>query len=90
MQVKWLKEKLKEAELEMEESICEPEQGNFLGESEDEDLKIENLSEAKGSHGFKSDNLCMIASEIGEGQFDDIVMKKKTNKIQILFWKKMR
>jgi len=37
MQVKWLKEKLKEVELEMEESICEPKQGEFLGESEDED-----------------------------------------------------
>jgi hypothetical protein len=28
-QVKWLMEKLKEVELEMEESICEPEQGEF-------------------------------------------------------------
>lgn len=33
-QVKWLKEKLKEVELEMEESICELEQGEILGESE--------------------------------------------------------
>ena len=34
-QVKWLREKLKEVELEMEESICEPEQGEIMGESED-------------------------------------------------------
>ena len=34
-QVKWQKEKLKEVELEMEESICEPEQGQILRESED-------------------------------------------------------
>ena len=33
-QVKWWKGKLKEVELEMEESICEPEQGEILGESE--------------------------------------------------------
>ena len=57
------KEKLKEVGLEMEESICEPKQGEILGESEDEDLKTETSSEAKGSHGFKSDNLCMFAGE---------------------------
>ena len=34
-QVKWLMEKLKEVKLEMEESICEPEQGEILGETED-------------------------------------------------------
>jgi len=55
-QVRCLMEKLVEAELEMEmeESICEPKQGEILGESEDEDLKTETSSEAKGSHGFKS------------------------------------
>ena len=78
--MKWLKGKLKEVELEMEESICEPEQGEFLGESEDEDLKTENSSEAKGSHSFKTDNLCMIAGETSEGQFADIVIKEKEDK----------
>jgi len=34
MQVKWLMEKIREAELEMEVSICEPEQGEVLGEEE--------------------------------------------------------
>ena len=62
-QVRWLMEELKEAKLEMEQSICEPEQGEILWESEDEDLKTEISSEAKGSHGFKSDNLCMFAGE---------------------------
>ena len=33
--VRWLIEKLKEVELEMEESICEPEQGEILGERDD-------------------------------------------------------
>ena len=33
-QVKWLMEKLREAKLEMEVSICEPEQGEVLGEEE--------------------------------------------------------
>ena len=47
----------------MEESICKPEQGEFLGESEDEDLKTETSSEAKGSNDFKSDNLCMFVGE---------------------------
>ena len=47
----------------MEESICEPEQGEILGESEDEDLKAKTSSEAKGSHGFKSDNLWMFAGK---------------------------
>ena len=60
----------------MEESICKPEQGEFFGDSEDEDLKTETSSKAEGSHGFKSDNLCMFA---GEGQFVDIVMKKEEN-----------
>ena len=77
-QVKWLKEKLKEVELEMEESICEPEQGEFLGESEDEDLKTGTSSETKRSDDFKSDNLCMFAGETcKEGQFSDIVIKEK-------------
>ena len=77
-QVKWLKEKIKQVELEMEESICEPEQGAFLGESEDEDLKTETSSEAKGSHDFKSDNLCMFVGETcKEGQFANIVIKEK-------------
>jgi len=78
MQVKWLKEKLKEVELEMEESICEPEQGEIFGEIEDGDLKIETSSEAKGSHEFKTENMCMYASETSkEGQLVDIVMKKE-------------
>ena len=47
----------------MEESICELEQEEIMGESEDEDLKTETSSEAKGSHGFKTENLCMYASE---------------------------
>ena len=81
IQVKWLKEKIKEVELEMEESICEPEQGEFRGESEDEYLKTETSSEAKGSHGFKSENLCMFAGETcKEGQFADIVIKEKEDK----------
>ena len=33
-QVKWLREKLREDELEMEVSICEPDQGEVLGEEE--------------------------------------------------------
>ena len=61
--MKWLMGKLKEVELEMEESICELEQGEILGESEDEDLKPETSSKAKGTHGFKSDILCMFAGE---------------------------
>jgi len=73
-QVKWLKEKFNEVDLEMDESICEPEQGEFLGETEDEDLKIKTSSEAKRSGDFKFDNLCMFVSE---GQFIDIVMKKE-------------
>lgn len=104
-------EKLMEDELEMEESIFEPEQGEILQESEDytgdkewrssedlvyywdspkkyeemltegeflsedEDLKTKTSSEAKGSHGFKSDNLCMFAGETGERQFANIVIK---------------
>jgi len=47
-QVKWLMENLREAELEMEVSICEPEQGEVMGE--DEDLKTKTSSETKGSH----------------------------------------
>ena len=61
--VKWLKGKLEEVELEMEEYICEPKQGEILGETEDEDLKTESSSEANGSHGFKTNNLCMYAGE---------------------------
>ena len=77
-QMRWLMEKLKEVELGMEDSICEPEQGEILGESEDEDLKTETSSEAKGSHGFKSDNLCIFASETcKEGQFVDTVIKEE-------------
>jgi len=45
--VKWLKGKLKEVELQMEESICKPKQGELLGESED--LKTETSSETKRS-----------------------------------------
>ena len=69
-----MKGKLKRVELEMEESNCELEKGEFLGDSEDEDLKTETSSKVEGSHGFKFDNLCMFASE---GQLGDIVMKKE-------------
>jgi len=51
-QVKWLMEELREAELEMEVSICEPEQGEVLGE--DEGSKTKTSSEIKRSHGLKS------------------------------------
>jgi len=72
-------EKLREAELEMEVSICEPEQGEVLGE--DEDLKTETSSETKRSHGLKSDNLCMFAGEpCKEGQFVDIVIKDEEDR----------
>ena len=85
-QLKWLREKLKGVELEMEEPICEPEQGEILGESEDEDLKIETSSEAKGSHGFKSGNLCMFIGETcKKGQFADIVIKEKEDKQNLNF-----
>ena len=81
MKVKWLKGKLKEVELEMEEYICEPEQGEILGETEDENLKIETSSEAKGSHGFKTNNLYMYAGETcKEGQLYDIVIKEEEDK----------
>ena len=73
-----MKEKLKEVELEMEEYICEAKQGEILGESEDEDLKTETSSEAKGSHGFKTNNLCVYAGETcKEGQLANIVTKKE-------------
>jgi len=81
MQVQWLMEKLKEVELEMEDYICEPEQIEILGESEDEDLKTETSSEARGSHGFKSENVCMFTSKTSkERQFVDIVIKKEEDK----------
>lgn len=53
-------EELREAELEMEECICEVEHGEFLGEYEN--LNIEISSETKRSHEFKCDDLCMVAS----------------------------
>ena len=55
--------KISPEEVEMEEYICEPEQGEFLGDSEDEGLKTETSSKTKGSYGFKSDNLWMFARE---------------------------
>lgn len=55
--------KMSPEEVEMEEYICEPEQGEFLGDSEDEGLKIETSSKTKGSYGFKSKNLWMFAGE---------------------------
>jgi len=64
----------------MEESICEPEQGEILGETEDEDLKTKTSSEAKGSHGFKSDNLCTFAGATCEGQFSNIVIMEEEDK----------
>ena len=79
-QVRWLRGKLKEAELEMEEYICEPELGEILRESEDEDLKNETSSETKRSNDFKSDNLCMFVGETCEGKFVDIVIKEKEDK----------
>lgn len=74
--------KLKEAklEMEMEESIYEPERGEILGETEDEDLKTETSSETKRSDDFKSDNFCMFVGETCEGQFADIVIKEKEDK----------
>ena len=78
-QVKNLVEELKEAELEMEVSICEAEQGEVL--NEDEDLKTEMSSETKGSHDFKSGNLCMFAGETcEEGQFSDIDIKEEEDR----------
>jgi len=45
---------------------------------DDEDLKNETSTEAKGSHDFKSDNLCMFAGETCEGwQFTDIDVNKE-------------
>ena len=51
---------------------------------EDEDLKTETSSEAKGSHGFKTDNLCVFIGKTSkEGQFSDIVMKKEEDKMNL-------
>ena len=51
---------------------------------QDEDVMAEISSEAKRSHDLKSDILCMFAGETYEdGQFYDIVMKKKEGR-QIL------
>ena len=47
----------------MGQEEVEMEQGEFLGDSEDEDLKTEISSKDKGTHGFKSENLCMFAGE---------------------------
>ena len=78
-QVKWLMGKIRDTELEMEVSICELEQGEVLGE--DEYLKTETSSETKGSHDFKSDNLCMIVGETcEEGQFVDIDIKEEEDR----------
>lgn len=60
----------------MNQEEVEMEQGEFLGDSEDEDLKTETSSKDKGAHGFKSHNLCMFA---GERQLADIVIKKESN-----------
>ena len=43
----------------MSQEEVEMEQGEFLRDSEDEDLKTETSSKDKGSHGFKTDKLCM-------------------------------
>lgn len=80
-QVRWLREKPKEAELEMkmEVSICEAKQGEVL--SEDEDLNTETSNEAKRLHGFKFGNLCIFARETcKEGQFADIIIKEEEYK----------
>lgn len=72
-------EKLREAEFEMEVSICEREQGEVLGE--DEDLKAETSSKTKESHDFKSENLCMFAGETCEGgKLADIDIKKEEDR----------
>ena len=47
----------------MSQEEVEREQGEFLRDSEDEDLKTETSSEDKKLHGFKSDNLCIFAGE---------------------------
>jgi len=75
-------EELREAELEMEVSICELEKGEVLGE--DEDLKTETSSETKGSHDFKFDNLFMFVDETcEEGQFVDIVVKEEEDRYNL-------
>lgn len=79
-------EKLKEAELEMEVSIFEPEQGEVLGEGEDEDLKTKTSSETKRQHDFKSYDLYMFAGETcEEGKFVYIVIKEEEDKKNINF-----
>ena len=41
-------------------------------------MKTKTSSEAKGSHGFKTDNLCVFAGETcKEGQFFDIFIKEE-------------
>jgi len=83
-QVKWQVEELRGAELEMEESICGPKQGQVLGEYEN--LKTETSSETKRSHDFKSDDLCIVAGETHEeGQFSDIVIKKEEDRQNLNF-----
>lgn len=72
-------EKLREGELEMEASTCEPKKGEVLGE--DEDLKTEASSKTKELHDFKFDNLGMYASEPCEGrQFADIDINKEEDR----------
>jgi len=76
--------KLREAELEMEVSICEREQGEVLGE--DEDLKTKTSSEGKRFDDFKSDNLCMFTGETWKGgQFVDIVIKREEDRHNLNF-----
>ena len=43
----------------MEESICEPEKGEILGESEDEDLKAETSRETKMSNENLNTTICV-------------------------------
>jgi len=77
-------EELREGELEKEESICEPEHGEVLGE--DEDLKTETLSEGEMYDDFKSDNLCMFTGETWkEGKFADIVIKREEDRKNLNF-----
>jgi len=83
-QVRSLMGKLRQAELEMEVSICEPEQGEVLGE--DEDLKTKTSSEGKRSNDFQSDNLCIFTGETWkEVQFADIVIKREEDRKNLNF-----
>ena len=68
---KW-RETFREAKHEDKSCICEPEQGQILGEDEDEG---EGTDEIQKNHFFKSDILCMSAGTMNEeGKYTDIVI----------------